>query len=148
MHSQNSHHQPLLSSASHITTPPIPSLTSHLIISPFLSFPPLPSHSLFSPLFLPLPSPLRLLDREGIDPLSSTPRKPSSSNTLRPGTLTSLEELKNTHNLGRYQRVAGWNLDPAQGVTALSGVNSVQSPLIFCATTDRKIHVLDAAVGG
>ena len=133
-------------------------ITSSFTKLPFTTAPHLPSHHLPSPPPLPSPPshplltsppPPLLLDREGVDgaPSSTPTRKPSTSSTLRPGTLTTLEELRNTHNQGRYQRVAGWNLQPAQGVTALSGVNSVPSPLIFCATSDRKIHVLDAAVG-
>ena len=66
---------------------------------------------------------------------------------MRRGTLTSIDELKKQQSCGRYQRVARWNLEPAQAVTALAAVNSVQSPLAFCATSDRRLHILDAAVG-
>ena len=66
---------------------------------------------------------------------------------LRSGSLTTLDALRRNHSRGRYLRAALWGLEPAQQVTALAAVNSVKSPLAFCATSDRRLHVLDAAVG-
>ena len=67
--------------------------------------------------------------------------------SLRPGSLTTLDALRRNHSRGRYLRAALWGLEPAQQVTALASVNSAKSPLAFCATSDRRLHVLDAAVG-
>ena len=39
-------------------------------------------------------------------------------------------------NNGKYYRAHQWKLS-AQSVTAMSCINSVQSPLLFCATSDR-----------
>jgi hypothetical protein len=54
-----------------------------------------------------------------------------------PGTLTTLEDLKRQQSTGRYECVNEWNLQPAQCVTAFACVNSIRSPIAFCATSDK-----------
>jgi len=55
-------------------------------------------------------------------------------------------DLKRLHSNGKYQQAHGWQL-PSHNVTAMACVNSVQSPILFAASSDRKLYVLDAAAG-
>jgi len=56
-------------------------------------------------------------------------------------------DLKRLQSNGSYRRAHEWSFSEAKSVTALANINSVLSPLLFCATSDRKLHVLDAARG-
>ena len=56
-------------------------------------------------------------------------------------------DLKRLQSNGSYRRAHEWSFSDAKSVTALANINSVLSPLLFSATSDRKLHVLDAARG-
>jgi len=56
-------------------------------------------------------------------------------------------DLKRLQSNGSYRRVHKWSFSDAKSVTALANINSVLSPLLLSATSDRKLHVLDAARG-
>jgi hypothetical protein len=48
------------------------------------------------------------------------------------------DDLKHTLAQGRYKLVHQWDLSSqAQKITATACVNSIQSPLIFCTTSDK-----------
>ena len=46
-------------------------------------------------------------------------------------------DLKRLHANGKYKLAHKWNCSPAQSVTAFSCLNSVESPIIIAATSDR-----------
>lgn len=62
-------------------------------------------------------------------------------------------DIKRLQSAGKYQQVYSWNtssssqLGAAGNITALACINSVHSPVLFAASSDRKLHVLDAATG-
>ena len=59
-----------------------------------------------------------------------------------------LKRTEKTLSVGKYKLVHSWSFFPeAQSVVALACVNSVQSPIILCSTSDKRIHVLDASAG-
>eukprot|EP01038_Epipyxis_sp_PR26KG_P014563 gene14563-19551_t len=56
-------------------------------------------------------------------------------------------DLKRLQSLGRYRLVHEWKMTPAQSVSTMTCINTVQSPIIMCATSDRNLSILDAATG-
>lgn len=79
----------------------------------------------------------------------------ASTTTSRRGTSTSAAaaaapssstvELTRFLHHGSYRRKHAWELPTS--ITALAAMNSVQSPLILTASSDKSIHVLDANCG-
>jgi len=58
------------------------------------------------------------------------------------------DDLKRTLALGSYKLVSQWDFSSrAMDVTAAACLNAVQSPLVFCATSDKFLHILDASTG-
>ena len=56
-------------------------------------------------------------------------------------------DLKRLQSNGTYRRACMWEFEAAKAVTALACINTVLSPLLLCATSDRRLLVLDAARG-
>ena len=57
--------------------------------------------------------------------------------------ITEKDDLKRLNN-GTYECAYQWNLS-GQSITALSCLNTIQSPLLFAATSDKKLYVLDTS---
>jgi hypothetical protein len=51
--------------------------------------------------------------------------------------IESKSDLKRLQATGKYRIACEWTLEDAHNITAMSNLNSVNSPLIFCATSDR-----------
>lgn len=48
------------------------------------------------------------------------------------------DELTRFLNTGKYQLVHEWKFDKiAHNVTALAAMNSIQTPLVLCSTSDK-----------
>ena len=56
-------------------------------------------------------------------------------------------DIKRMQAIGTYQQVGRWSLDPAKQVTSMACVNGVQSPLLFAASSDKQLHILDVGTG-
>ena len=56
-------------------------------------------------------------------------------------------DLKRLHSSGSYKVAHHWSFPASKSVTAIRCVNSVLSPIVFCASSDRSLHVCDAVSG-
>jgi len=57
-------------------------------------------------------------------------------------------DLKRTLAQGSYKLVKEWDFrEQAQSICATACMNAVQSPLLFCTTSDKLVHIVDASCG-
>jgi WD40 repeat protein len=76
--------------------------------------------------------------------------------SYKPEAADAKNDIKRLQSAGMYQQVGSWSTSSTSegtGVssvgclTALACVNSVHCPLIFAASSDRRLHVLDVSTG-
>jgi WD40 repeat protein len=57
-----------------------------------------------------------------------------------------VDDLNRLASRGRYELIHHWDL-PCQSITTFSCLNTIQSPIIMVASSDKKIYLLDALRG-
>jgi WD40 repeat protein len=80
----------------------------------------------------------------GTSQATITSRRGTGTSTAAAAPSSTVELTRFLHH-GSYRRKHAWELPTS--ITALAAMNSVQSPLILTASSDKSIHVLDANCG-
>ena len=81
---------------------------------------------------------------------NSSSNSNSNSNSNSSSSSNDLKRLKSStgfNGTGSYKRVHKWDFPNAQKMTSLSCANSVLSPLLFAATSDKSLYILDVVRG-